>query len=59
MQPLIKVFSLQRLMIDQFQARIATLMRTSQRSNFLAFILERIPHIGRRSSPSSLPHSGS
>ena len=46
LQPLAKAFSLQRLMVRRFQNRIAELTRTSRRANFLAFLLERIPHIG-------------
>jgi ATP-binding cassette, subfamily B, bacterial len=46
MQPIIKVFSLQRQMLDRFQAQIVSLMGTSRRSNFLVFLLERIPHVG-------------
>jgi ATP-binding cassette subfamily B protein len=46
MQPVVKIFSLQRLMLQRFQAEIASLRRTSQRTNFLALLLERVPHIG-------------
>ena len=46
MQPVIKIFGLQRLMLQRFQDEVATLRRTAQRTNFLALLLERIPHIG-------------
>ena len=37
---------LERLMLRRFQAEIATLRLTSQRTSFLAFLLERVPHLG-------------
>jgi ATP-binding cassette, subfamily B, bacterial len=46
LQPVIKVFSLQRLMLRRFQAEIAALRRASQRTSFLGFLLERVPHLG-------------
>jgi len=46
LQPVIKIFSLQRLMLQRFQAEIAAIGRTSQRTSFLAFLLERVPHLG-------------
>ncbi len=46
LQPVIKIFSLQRLMLRRFQAELAALRRTSQRTSFLGFLLERVPHLG-------------
>jgi len=46
LQPVIKIFNLQRWMLEHFQNELAALVRSSQRASFLAFLLERIPHIG-------------
>ncbi|NJD19966.1 MAG: ATP-binding cassette domain-containing protein, partial [Gemmatimonadetes bacterium] len=45
-QPLVKAFGLHHRMMLRFQGHVTAAGEVSQRANFLAYLLERIPHIG-------------
>ena len=45
-QPLVKAFGLQPRMLARFGALVGESARTSREANFLAYLLERVPHIG-------------
>jgi ATP-binding cassette, subfamily B, bacterial len=45
-QPFVKAFGLHDLMTMRFRGQVTRAAATSRRANFLAYLLERIPHIG-------------
>ena len=45
-QPLVRAFGLQPRMVARFHALAGESARVSRRANFLAYLLERVPHIG-------------
>ena len=45
-QPLVKAFGLHKLLLLRFESGLSLLAQTAIRANFLAYLLERIPHVG-------------
>jgi ATP-binding cassette, subfamily B, bacterial len=45
-QPVVKAFSLQRILLDRFTAQMADYLPLSRRANFLAYLMERTPNLG-------------